>query len=286
MTYLVRPSRRRRLARALLLGGLFAGTAGIAVVGAEQERTPAVVTDTAPPPGPTRWGPGLDVPFVTGESLSYSLKFGFLRVGSGSMYVKGPAMVRGQHTIHTLFRITGGTMFFKVNDLMQSWIEPEKFASLRFHQDIAEGGYKANRRYEFFPERKSFTENDKPEKPSVESPLDDGSFLYFIRTQTLEVGKEYSYDRYFDPEANPVRIKVLRKEKLRVPAGEFDAIVIQPIIKTSGIFSEGGEATIWLSDDSRRMVLQLKSKLSFGSLNLYLLRYRLAEGGTWMGEDP
>ena len=120
----------------------------------------------------------------------------------------------------------------------------------------------------------------------MESPLDDGSFLYFIRTQLLEVGKEYTYDRYFDPEANPVRIRVLRKERLRVPAGEFDAIVLQPIIKTSGIFSEGGSATIWLSDDSRRMVLQLKSRLSFGSLNLYLLRYRLAEGGSWMGEEP
>ncbi len=286
MTQRPRPSRHRFAARALLLGVMIATTVGIAVLGAAQERTPPVAADTTPPPGPTRWGPGLDVPFVTGESLSYALKFGFLRVGSASMYVKGPAVVRGQNTIQTLFRITGGTMFFKVNDLMQSWIEPEKFASLRFHQEIAEGSYKANRRYEFFPERKSYTENDKPEKPSVESPLDDGSFLYFIRTQPLEVGKEYSYDRYFDPEANPVRIKVLRKEKIRVPAGEFDAIVLQPIIKTSGIFSEGGEATIWLSDDSRRMVLQLKSKLSFGSLNLFLLRYRLAEGGTWMGEDP
>ncbi len=276
---------RRRLLLAVGLAIAFVATVGVAGVWAEQERTVPPV-DSTPPTGPTRWGPGLDVPFVTGESLSYSLKFGFLRVGSASMYVKGPALVRGQATIQTLFRITGGTMFFKVNDLMQSWIEPETFASLRFHQDISEGSYRANRRYEFFPERKSYTENDKPEKPSVALPLDDGSFLYFVRTQTLEVGKEYTYDRYFDPEANPVRLRVLRKERIRVPAGEFDAIVIQPIIKTSGIFSEGGSATLWLSDDSRRMVLQLKSKLSFGSLNLYLLRYRLAEGGTWTGEDP
>lgn len=286
MNITVSSTRRRFAIRAFALATGLALSAGVAVLRAEQEKSAPL--DTAPPPnaGPLRWGPGLDVPFVTGESLSYSVKFGFLRVGSGSMYVKGPAMVRGQETTHILFRITGGTMFFKVNDLMQSWIEPTRFASLRFHQDISEGGYQANRRYEFYPDRKSYTENDKPEKPSVESPLDDGSFLYFIRTQLLEVGKEYTYDRYFDPEANPVRIRVLRKERLRVPAGEFDAIVLQPIIKTSGIFSEGGSATIWLSDDSRRMVLQLKSRLSFGSLNLYLLRYRLAEGGSWMGEEP
>ena len=51
--------------------------------------------------------------------------------------------------------------------------------------------------------------------------------------------------------------------------------MLQPIIKTSGIFSEGGQAEIWLSDDDKRMMLQMKSRLSFGSLNLYLRSYRL-----------
>jgi hypothetical protein len=67
-----------------------------------------------------------------------------------------------------------------------------------------------------------------------------------------------------------VRIRVLRREKVRVPAGEFDAIVVQPVFKTKGIFSENGRAEVWLSDDDRRIVLQMKSSLSFGSLNLYL----------------
>jgi len=59
-----------------------------------------------------------------------------------------------------------------------------------------------------------------------------------------------------------------------VPAGEFDAIVVQPIIKTKGIFSEGGRAEVWLSDDADRIMVQMKSKLSFGSLNLYLTSYQ------------
>ena len=285
MTPLRSVSRRRVAWRALLVLGVLAVSALGAAVATRQERTAGPDSATTPAP-PIRWGQGLEVPFVVGESLVYSLKFGFLRVGSASMFVKGPATVRGQATILTLFRITGGTLMFKVNDLMQSWIEPEKFASLRFHQEISEGSYRANRRYEFFPDRKVYTENDNPEKPSVELPLDDGSFLYFVRTQALEVGKEYTYDRYFDPEANPVRLRVLRKERIEVPAGQFNTIVVQPLIKTSGIFSEGGSALLWLTDDSRRMIVQLKSKLSFGSLNLYLLRYRLAEGGTWLGEEP
>ena len=58
------------------------------------------------------------------------------------------------------------------------------------------------------------------------------------------------------------------------PAGKFDCVVLQPVIKTTGIFSENGNAEVWLSDDSRHVLVQLKSKLSFGSINLYLRSYK------------
>ena len=119
----------------------------------------------------------------------------------------------------------------------------------------------------------SVTVKPAKEEASVSQPLDDGSFLYFLRTIPLEVGQTYDFNRYFRPDRNPVRIKVLRKERVKVPAGTFDAIVVQPVIKTKGIFSENGHAEVWLSDDDRHIMLQLKSALSFGSLNLYLKSY-------------
>jgi hypothetical protein len=140
-------------------------------------------------------------------------------------------------------------------------------------QDINEGRYDRERRFEMYPDRAVFIE-DGEEFPSVSEPLDDGAFLYWIRTIPLEVGQSYSFNRYFRPDRNPVTIRVLRREPVTVPAGRFDAIVIQPVIKSRGIFSENGRAEIWLSDDDRRIMLQMKSRLSFGSLNLYLKSYR------------
>ena len=49
---------------------------------------------------------------------------------------------------------------------------------------------------------------------------------------------------------------------------------MQPVIKTRGIFSENGHAEVWLSDDANRIMLQMKSGLSFGSINLYLTSFR------------
>lgn len=216
------------------------------------------------------------VPFAAGERLEYDVKFGALRVGNAHMEVVALDTLRGRHAWHTAFWVQGGNFLYRVNDVYESWMDAETLSSLRFVQELEEGGKDRERRFEIYPERAIFIQtNKKPpkEEKSVSQPLDDGSFLYFIRTIPLTVGTTYDFDRYFRPDRNPVRIRVLRKERIRVPAGTFDAIVIQPIIKTKGIFSENGHAEVWLSDDDKHIMLQLKSKLSFGSLNLYLKSY-------------
>ena len=217
------------------------------------------------------------VPFAAGEQLQYEVRFGSLKVGTAQMEVVALDNVRGRLAWHTAFWVRGGNFLYRVNDVYESWMDAETLSSLRFVQELEEGGKDTQRHFEIYPDRAVFVQTSKKpakEEKSVSQPLDDGSFLYFLRTIPLEVGQTYDFNRYFRPDRNPVRIRVLRKEKVRVPAGTFDAIVVQPVIKTKGIFSENGHAEVWLSDDERHIMLQLKSKLKFGSLNLYLKSYK------------
>ena len=211
-------------------------------------------------------------PFVPGERLAYDVYFGAIKVGTGSMEVRGIDTVRGRPAYHTAFQLNGGIPFYKVDDTFESWFATDDLASLRFNQDQNEGTKERQHRYEIYPERRTYDDlsDQEPEQPSVADPLDDGSFVYFVRTVPLEVGKTYEFQRYFKPDRNPVTIRVERRERVKVPAGTFDAIVIQPVIKTKGVFSESGHAELWISDDDRRVILQMKSQLSFGSLDLYL----------------
>ena len=210
------------------------------------------------------------VPWGVGERLGYDVKFGILKAGSAVLEVPEIADVRGRRAYHAVFRVTGGTFFYKVNDTYESWIDTATLASLRFYQTQLEGGKSRNKRYEIFPERETYQDGNKPEERSVADPLDDGSFLYAVRTLPLHTGDVYELNRYYKPDRNPVRIRVVRREQIRVPAGTFNAVVVQPTIKTKGIFSEGGRAEVWLSDDDERLVLQMRSSLSFGSLSMQL----------------
>lgn len=214
------------------------------------------------------------VPFGVGERFTYDVKLGPFKAGRGSMEVMGIDSIRGRMAWHTVFRVKGGMLGYKADNTMESWIDTATMASLRFIQDFEQTGSDRKKHYEIFPDRQVYQEGTKPEQPSVADPLDDGSFIYFIRTVPLEIGRTYSFDRYFRPDRNPVRIKVLRRETIKVPAGTYQTIVVQPMIKSKGIFSENSKAEIWFSEDANRIMVQMKADLPVGSLNLYLTSAR------------
>jgi hypothetical protein len=211
-------------------------------------------------------------PFANGERLYYDVSFGKVHVGSGEMRFIGRDTVRGQEAWTAALTISGGFSRFSVHDTTRSWFDSLSFTSMRFVQLLNEPGGHPRRDIQIFPERQIYRKNAEPELPSVADPVDDVSLLYLMRTLTLEPGQCYEFRRYFKPEGNPIVVHVVRRARITVPAGTFDAILLRPEITTSGIFSQNGRAELWLSDDSTHSVLQLNSQLPFGSINLYLKR--------------
>jgi hypothetical protein len=217
------------------------------------------------------------VPFSVGERMEYVARMGPMNPGRGSMEIIGIEDIRGRAAVHTRFQLKGRAFFFSANYLLESWVDQETFNSLRFTQDNDGDAADKDRVFEIFPERQTYSVNGGAELPSVPDPLDEGALLYYVRTMDLEVGKTYDLNRYFRPDRNPVIVKVLRKERIKVPAGTFNTIVIQPIIKSKGIFSEGGKAQIYLSDDKDRIMVQMRVHLKANiDISLQLTKYTAA----------
>ena len=92
-----------------------------------------------------------------------------------------------------------------------------------------------------------------------------------MRITPLEVGKKYVYHRYFRKEKNPVTIEVMKRERMELPDGsKVDCLVLHPVIDTKGMFSKRSETRIWLTDDARRLPVQIRSKFPFGTITLRL----------------
>ncbi len=211
--------------------------------------------------------------FPVGETLLYDARFGLLKLGDGMMHVAGIDTIRGVPSLHLVFRLRGGTFFYRLDDRIDSWVGLDDFSSRRFVQDFHEGNSKRYTVYEIYPDSGVYTESgvDSVRATSAD-PLDDAAFFYFIRTVDLEVGKRYEFNRYFRPDRNPVTLEVLGRDTLDLPAGRFATIVVHPIIQGRGILGEAKEPRMWLSDDDRRIMVQLK--LKFASIATVTLRLR------------
>jgi hypothetical protein len=71
---------------------------------------------------------------------------------------------------------------------------------------------------------------------------------------------------------------VLRREELVTALGRFKTIVVQPLLKSEGIFPRTGDIFIWLTDDDRRIPVQMKSKMFVGNIT-----GTLTGGSYWPG---
>lgn len=223
----------------------------------------------AQPPGDTARPPAT-VPFRVGEVLTYKASFGGIPAGSARMEVASIDTVRGRAAYHLVFSIDGGIPFFRVHDRYESWIDVVTLASLRHVQRISEGRYKRHTVYEIFPERAQYQRNDEPLQTSVSRPLDDASFIYAVRAEALRPGETKRDDRYFRPDRNPVILTGLRFDTIKVDAGTFPTVVVRPTIRAKGLFSEGGEAQVWFSDDAARIPVQVRTKFAKFRLTLSL----------------
>lgn len=210
------------------------------------------------------------VPFAVGEELTYKATFGGIPAGTARMRVDGIELVRGRPAYHLVFTIDGGIPFFRVHDRYESWMDVETLGSLRHHQQISEGRYHRNTMYEIYPERAEYQKQGDSVRASVSNPLDDGSFIYAVRAADIEPGETRRDDRYFRPDRNPVVLTGLSFDTVKVGAGTFATTVVRPTIKTSGIFSEDGQALVWFTDDEYRYPVQVKAKFSKFSLVLSL----------------
>ena len=200
-------------------------------------------------------------PFAPGEELSYravSSRFGTF--GTGTMSIQGEETVRGASAYRLRFDFEGRVGPFRVSDRTRSWLVADEMLSVRYQKRERSPLGSRSEDVEIYPDERRWRAPGSlgGETPSAD-PLDELSFLYFIRTLPLRDGESHAVHRHFDAARNPVEIRVLRRETTRVPAGEFRTVVVEMRVKDTKVFGGDGTLRLHLMDDDRRIPVLIES---------------------------
>lgn len=153
---------------------------------------------------------------------------------------------------------------FLVRDYLASWVDPRTFRTLRFEKHTVEGKRVRDDLIEFDYARKLAFRDGKP-TPIEEDTLDSLSSVYYIRTLDLVPGQPVQLT-VVSKRMFPLSVVVVGRETIKTEAGTFRTIRVEPRSPNEGLIGKGKNLTLWLTDDERKMPVQLKSKLKVGTL--------------------
>lgn len=102
--------------------------------------------------------------------------------------------------------------------------------------------------------------------------LDTLSGIYFLRNRQLEIGKTEMLNIYDSETYAEVPVEVLRRETVLLPNfTKVDALVVQPIQKTAGIFRRTGDILIWMTDDAHKVPVKIVTSVALGKVTIELM---------------
>ncbi len=210
-------------------------------------------------------GPVAPYPFAVGETLQYEASLGMLPVGTATASVSRMARERGSEAFVFAMTGQGGPPGIRVRYDLTSWVATKRFASLRFHRRLVQGSRVQEERYQIVPDSSRYRqEGGTQDWAAPRDAMDELAFLYYLRTVPLEVGKSYTFPRYFKTGYNPIQVRVTGRESLTVPGGRtLPCLVVE-------ISARNETMSVRFTDDARRLPVLLDLPLPYGSVTLQL----------------
>lgn len=232
----------------------------------------------------------LKKPVWFGETLKYNIGWSFIVAGVAQLQTT--RIVDNNGTLAYELRADANShsiidALFKVRDINISWLDIGAEKSLGYWQSVREGKYARDEWLTFNYENNTYNNHRQDRDGNIktqkmvfegEEVLDMLSALYYVRLQPLPEKGEIYFDIVNRQKQYPLKVTVLGKKKVKVKAGEFNCIVVEPQFSGEGIFTAKGKSLkVWLTDDERRLPVKMSVEVFIGSVTAELTEYSLSE---------
>jgi hypothetical protein len=201
------------------------------------------------------------LPFRVGERLVYEGRVRGIS-GRGTMWIQGPVEVRGTPTYELHFDFLARIGPLSVSQKSTSWLDPERMAAMRFEKRERHLLARREESVELFPnERRWSARNGETGASPTSAPLDELSFIYFIRTLPLTSDSTMRFERHFDADRSPTLVRVLGREQVDTPAGSYGTVVVEMRVRDPQHYKGEGRIRFSISDDRCRLPVRIESNI-------------------------
>jgi hypothetical protein len=234
-------------------------------------------TDTI---GPTAQilAPGPNYRFPDGEAYVFTVEWHLFTTGTATVRLDSAGAEKKLTAIADSAGVVN--MVYGVHDHFEAHFDPNTFCSLGVTKHTEEGPHKRDTQVDFeYPRRRSVLreknlktgeskqiENDIP--PCVTDVI---TGFYYVASLPLKQGNYYTFPVNDGGKTADVTAQVEGKEQVKVPAGSFSTIRVSAEAN-SGPLKGRGKLWVWFTNDGNRTPVQMRAKLTWGTLLFRLQR--------------
>lgn len=212
--------------------------------------------------------------FQAGEELTYQISWSsYVSAGTATTRVDQVRMADGREVL--VFSCTcrsAGLVdaIYNLNLWARSVYDPVAMQSLTYDLRESYRTKKRRRKLSFDHSRNAVVSRLNDDKPKIFSVPDRVrdilSTFYSIRMiDTFTIGTSSFIETYESEKNWSVEVQALGREKIITPAGVFDTVKVRTYPRYQGEFLNKGEVFLWLTDDSRKIPVLMKTSLTVGS---------------------
>jgi hypothetical protein len=246
-----------------------------------QAQSASAQSSPAPNPAPLNPGPTLPPPrpgfsFPAKQTLTYSVDWRVFPAATAVVHLEanGPT----EHLTVNADTIAAINLLFHISDKFQSTFDRDKGCTTEFDKQTVEGRRQINstlkldygRGKAILDEKNLTTGQSKHVEASIAPCLTDIlTGVFYASSQNMEVGKSFDMPIVDLQKPVLVNMKVEAREELKLPAGTFKTVRIQPTA-AAGIVKNRGQIWIWYTDDERHLPVQMRARSFWGTITIRL----------------
>jgi hypothetical protein len=220
-------------------------------------------------------------PFRIGEKTVMEASYFSVVAGDFTIEVRPFVVVNGHKSYHFVGTAKTSSVFevfYAIDDWFETFLDFETMVPYSYSLHVKETKQLRETRTLFdWPKARAFMWDKKiNEEKKLEEKNQDWELLpysqnvfsaaFYLRTITLSPGKKFAFRLSHEKENLVISGEVLRKEHISTEAGEFDTVVVKPQIALNGIFKPVGDIFFWLTDDDRKYIVRIETKIKIGKV--------------------
>jgi hypothetical protein len=204
-----------------------------------------------------------------GEKLIYKIKLLGLPAGTQTLHLTELKEINGKRVYRVFYELKSSkflSRFYRLHDVIYVEMDQETFFPLFIEKHIQEGKYWNHIQAKIDLEQRKIKVKEKDQEFTlnlIPNTFDFISVVYYLRKRELIVGRSFQIGMFGGRKIVPNTITVIKKGRVKTPAGTFSAILV---------VQEPETFKIWFTDDEKRIPVKMEVKLKYGKLTATLWR--------------